>query len=197
MEAKMSGNNGHEQGDVDQARAGSGAAAAPYPPGDPRCVYLYHVTASPDGNEPYIEAFVHNHDKAIGAGDIEPLIIALAQKAIDKEIQPCGWAMGDLRWHRISYIAIVMHDPNRVFRNAKEFVIYDKQQAFGDNIFFTFKIGADEVQIIYCRNDIKYKNGQPSGSVQEFELRLNPDPNYPHHLHEDTGQNMGPPVPPP
>jgi hypothetical protein len=197
MEASMSGNEGKSGASVDPAGAASGGAAAPYPPGDPQCVYLYHVTASPDGDEPYIEAFIHNHDKAIGAGDIEPLIVELAQKAAGKEIQPYGWAIGDLRWHRISYIAMVMHDPKRVFRDEKAFLIADKYQAFDENTFFTFKIGADDVQAIYCRNDIKYKNGQPSGGVESFRLYLYPDPNYRHRLHEDTGQNMGPPVPPP
>jgi hypothetical protein len=179
----------------------AGPAATAAAGGEPHCLYLYYVTAADDHGEPVIQAFVRAFERPIA--DIQRAIAELTQEVADGLAAPVGWGLGDLRWHRKSYLAVVLNDPARRFMDEDGLDIVDGRYSFDPGRLIEFDIdeapgGTTSIQAIYRKNHVRKKDGTPWGGVaDEYEIYLRPDPPYPHHLHEDTGQNLGPPVPPP
>jgi hypothetical protein len=167
-----------------------------------QCVYFYYATPGSDPKHPDIKAYVELYPNAIG--NIEKEIETLAKRAkTDPTMKPAGWAMGDLRWRRKSYLVVVLDHNDMKFGSEKALRIEDKDKCFEAKKIITFKLDGNDVQAIYCRNKFKDKDGNDINGDhdhpdhEEYDIYLDLVPKTllseaPPLTHADTGQNIGP-----
>lgn len=170
----------------------------------PRCAYFYYATASlqADRHEHLDVAAYLMQEAQIGASDkIEDLIPVWAQQAKARQMTPVGWALGDLRWRRRSYLVVVLDAAGVTFDSADDLVITDGDHTFKDKTLIDFTTAnGSAMQAIYCRNHIRKRDGtawkhneSESFSPLRLELARRDGSSQPIVTHDDVGTNTGPP----
>jgi hypothetical protein len=128
---------------------------------------------------------------------LERRIPDIVRSIRDGRLTPSGYKLGDIKWRRKSYFVAVLDDPhsNLIQRNA--FTFYLEGGSAQEN--YSFFDGVDirilnNVTGFYCINRMISEDGDwPREKEEKYKVIAN----HVHRLHEDTGTNLGPPVPPP
>jgi hypothetical protein len=161
----------------------------------PYCIYLYHLTPIGSSQEVFTEAYFYDAGAPIHKNQVEDLVLDLVQKARLKQIRPVGWDVGDIRWRRISYLAFVVDDLDdeltgiEINRKAPK-----DTKSFSQSGKIAKKGAASGFWLL---NEMKAEDG--SGTLkgpETVKIRMSRR-KHPVRGHEDSGTNMGPPVPPP
>lgn len=164
--------------------------------GLPQCIYFYHLSLDPeDATHPRVRAYFHDEKATITPAAAGALAKALLIEARSGALNPVGYGVGDLRWRRVSYLIFVADDtlgdidgvglPERHVSFGPKFRIRDLDQAFGVAYWNKVLPGPEAHEMEGGRWAEPFRiHAHPGGSKSLFE-------------HEDTGTNMGPPVPPP
>lgn len=169
------------------------------------CIYFYYLTEDPDPRY-NLRVFVIDRERYIPPQEMQREIETIVADIRNGNLTPCGWAFGDVKWRRKSYIVVVFDDPNgKLSRgNAVEFL----HNVGGDD--HPFRDGDDIQQFgtitgFYCFNHMKQQGTNhdlPPGKSECYKVTAI----HEHRLggavtsirgHNDTGTNMGPPIPPP
>jgi hypothetical protein len=167
---------------------GSGGAGSPAL----RYVYFYYMKPprSQSDHHPIVEAFVI-HDKN-GIRNIESRIRDLVKDAREGRLSPSGWTIGDIRWRKPSYLAVVI-DGNAL--KLKDVLI---EEPGGGDASYTF-IGAKKFDPgsgltgWYCTNLVKKKHGSWNYDEEKFHVKVDTIPPLGRRLgHDETGTNTGP-----
>lgn len=171
-----------------------------------RCAYFHYVTPGSTlarHHHGFVETYVMQ-EGAIGESDkLEQLIPVWAQKVKNGEIDPAGWAFGDVRWRRESYLVVVLDAPGFKFGNANALTITDGDHTFGKKQLIDIRCDdGTAMQAIYCINHFKNKvDGKPlpDGKSEQFKIKLDITPVTPAGAdtvkmvtHDDVGTNIGP-----
>ncbi|HEY0043844.1 MAG TPA: hypothetical protein VGB62_04760 [Allosphingosinicella sp.] len=167
--------------------SGSGGA-------EPGYIYFYYVTATRDGEHPYIEASVHKRS----SGSLEENIADLIHQAKAGDNHPSGWGMGDIRWRHRSHLVVVLNDGGCDLHG----VIFSNPPRSGvqHKVTFTSRrldtIGNLPVWI--CTNNLWDRNKNPLTRriSQRFGVALDVRSKNgvaPSLGHNDSGTNTGPP----
>jgi hypothetical protein len=172
---------------------------------NPRCAYLYYVTpikAKTGDIHADVKAYLMQENE-IGANEkIEDLISQWAERVKAEELTPVGWALGDLRWRRSSYLVVLLNVPGAMFTSAEGLVITgSKHTIFDRNLIDVQTNDGSKMQAIYCRNHIVKCGGgkwNENDRPEKFDpLRLDLEPidaaAAPIVTHDDVGTNLGPP----
>jgi hypothetical protein len=188
----------------------TGAGGAPDGPQDnlekPRCAYFYYVSEGKgDARHPHaaVEAYLMQED-GIGPRDkIEDLIPVWAQRAKDRRMRPVGWALGDLRWRRKSFLVVVLDASSARFDSAEGLVIGEGADSFREKTLVDFATSdGSRMQAIYCLNLMRKKGGggwDPDKIEHDkyyplrLELTSKSGAERPIITHDDVGTNTGPP----
>lgn len=161
------------------------------------CIYFYYLTES---NLPELNTRAYFIQRQQNITDIEAEIASLIKDVQSNAIKPCGWALGDIRWRHLSYFVLVFDDPSHKLyeKNAVKFVPYHPFK--GGNDYRA--LSAQGITAFYCENHLEDSSGtvlaDPS-SPEYFKVVANHDGHSMLSVstHNDTGTNMGPPIPPP
>ena len=165
--------------------------------GLPQCVYFYHLTVNPDSlHHPLVRAYHHDEKAAITPAAVDALAGNLLTRARAGDINPVGYGLGDLRWRRSSYLIFVA---DKEVGTLTDVGLPEREDhTFGPKVKITGLAGATGVA--YWNKMLPGPNAwhRPDGRWQEtFALHAHPAWRKDFRTHEDTGTNMGPPVPPP
>ena len=171
----------------------------------PECIYFYYIN-------PYLRWPMRVYYAEIPKGKtIKKVVQELADNAVDDEHSPppCGWSLGDLRWRRRSYLAMVVDDPNERV-NPDDPAIFDiargqSNHTFLDGEYVDITAGKSKKALtgFWCINHLK--KDEKGGELGDDEKQaFSIAPNSPSARQAmavlgggDSGTNMGPPVPPP
>lgn len=173
----------------------------------PRCVYFHYVTPTRSPllhHHGYVETYVMQ-ESAICPGDrLEDLIPVWAQRVKKRELEPVGWAFGDVRWRRRSYLVVVLNAPGLKFASAEALDIAGGTATkFGKKTLMNFTTAdGTAMQSIHCLNHFRKQDGTSLGDRDRddfYPLRLaftsvplavsDPVESF---THDDSGTNMGP-----
>jgi hypothetical protein len=158
-----------------------------------RYIYFYYVTPpTPSDHHLQVQAFVI-HEKQ-GISNINTRIHELAVAAREGRLSPSGWAIGDIKWRKPSYLAIVLDAGTLKLENVK---FEDEEK--GD-ASYTFKnrrklVPIGNVSGWYCINHVRKKDGSPwIHDKEDFKVLLETVPPFPHEIrgHNEAGTNTGP-----
>jgi hypothetical protein len=165
-----------------------------------QCIYFYYLTESKIEKEK-TQTFFIERDYVITdlAHEIDTIMKDIF---VDKTLKPCGWGLGDVRWRRKSYIVVLFDDLVHKL-NENDAVTFTPYYSFKGGTDIKTIQGYPRVTGFYCENHMTDSNGGPVGAKGEtFDVKVNHDG---HHnssklkffTHNDSGTNMGPPLPPP
>jgi hypothetical protein len=194
-----------DKAEAAKIRPGSKPSAAAPGPRPPDCIYLYYLTPGVFPH-PTITAFIDERADPIKPGKIAGAIRQLARQAWGGDLQSKGAAISAFPWRRRSYLAFVLDDPDHRFESNLAVMIKGGSHTFTRHelIDFTTPDGID-MQAIYFRNYMRKKNKQELGQGEREDFKIYIElsdarlqPAIPAEIvnHEDTGQNLGPPIPP-
>jgi hypothetical protein len=162
----------------------------------PQCVYFYHLSADPSSSDPVrVRAYFHDEKRDITPAAVDGLANTLLRNARNGTIHPAGYGLGDLRWRRVSYLVFVV---DGALGGLDGIGLPEGHLSFGPK----FKVGSlDQADgVAYLNKLVRGQNAGnlPGGRWQET-FRMEAHPSMAKSLldHEDSGTNMGPPVPPP
>jgi hypothetical protein len=172
----------------------------------PHCIYYYHITPSAD---PPTRVYFLDKRRPISTFELGGLIAELARNAHSDgdSPSPCGWDMTDLIWRRKSYLVVVLDDPATSLVKGDGFQFPDaNNHTFLDGADFDVDVsstpGVVEMRSgLWCINHMMNEAGQDLGGTdfEIFRVHFNTGGgsmfamSYP----DDSGTNMGPPLPPP
>lgn len=161
---------------------------SPSPDFSARCIYFYYLTESNDAKYNVRTFFIEYPDKI---SDIENKIVEILDSIRSGKLMPCGWALGDLKWRRISYIVIAYDDWGQQLKQNDAITIdYDKYFKGGQDLLL--KTPYQNITCFYCENYV-------GPATQKIQITVNHGHGTPFQIttHNDSGTNMGPPIPPP
>jgi hypothetical protein len=165
--------------------------------GLPQCVYFYHLTVNPnDPDHPLVRAYHHDEKAAITPAAVDAVAQSLLTRARAGDIQPAGYGVGDLRWRRSSYLVFVADTQLGSLEDVG--LPENGNHTFGRRFKINGLSGATGVA--YWNKMIRGPNATECEGdrwCEAFRLHPNPARAKGFFTHEDTGTNMGPPVPPP
>jgi hypothetical protein len=143
----------------------------------------------------FTEAYFYDAGAPIHKNQIGDLVSELIEKARLKQIRPVGWHVGDLRWRRISYLALVVDDADD---ELEDVLVNGKLPKDTKSFRQSRKIAKKgAISGFWLLNEIQAEDGSgPLKGEATVSIRMKRK-KHPLLGHEDSGTNMGPPVPPP
>ena len=192
-----------EKPEADSISAGSKSASESAPA--PECIYFYYLKPE-NTDHADVLAFVADMKIPLKDGDINPLVdrfITEVRNEAYVHLMPMGHFFEDITWTRQSYLVIVVDDPRyQLLKNDIELSDSSHTIKHEESITSAFP----EVSGVRYRNYITRKDGgtwsKHKDEKEEFEIemefkpRLSAGESDP-RSHEDSGTNLGPPLPPP
>lgn len=166
------------------------------------CMYFYRLTDSPDPKQ-NVQAYFVDFGRAIDRNIIGQEIAEAKKKIDDGEVTIGGYALGDLRWRRRSYLVFLYEEPGGILRGGD--AVTFKDMTGGDLHPFAdgedIKIGT--TPCFYCLNHMAYRGGNqpiPPRTSEQFTLHVQHmrkgGRKFERRGHSDTGTNTGPPLQP-
>jgi hypothetical protein len=173
----------------------------------PYSIYFYYVTRKsgpvvPPASPYNVEVYFYTQSTKIEDTTLDAHIETLTKNArgSKKNPPPIGFAFNDVPWWRISYL-VVASDAEPF--PSGEAVHIERDDGDYNHSFFDGKdyelpiMDQNPISVMWTVNYMRGKSGNPikPGKTHKFRFRFNHQLSreYP----DDSGTNMGPPVPPP
>ncbi len=166
----------------------------------PRCIYFYYLVPH-NQNHADVNCFIYDRNQVLNDATVDGLIpgfLAQAQGGAYANLTPVGSFFEDITWVRQSYL-VIMVDPSYTLQNIR---IWDSSHT----LFNRRPLNIGSATGVRYHNYIVRRGGQTWNRDKrekeqlwiEIEFRARSSKmGLQIASHDDSGTNMGPPVPPP
>lgn len=184
---------------MSQHETGATSPDAPSEDIVPQCIYFYLVPGSHGTADVY---FYDNQAPFTETGSLPKKLHEMRENALAapeaRTSHPCGWNLSDLRWRRKAYVAVALKDGSLDTPAAVEFFGRDenKHLSFQKSQVVNHPTNATAPRIFCCVNLMLNKEGNPLADGHKSRVKVKVKGHWAAPV-DDTGTNMGPPVPPP
>lgn len=189
-----------------QSAKENAAGAAASPDWKPECIYFYYLKPKSDHHADVL-SFMADMKMTIGDGDVLKLVerfIAEVRSEVYVHLVPLGHFFEDVTWTRQSYLVIVVDD-ERYTLSKNDIQLLDshhtitKEEEIRSPLFPEVS-GVSYQNRIVRRGGGKWNKDKHEKEEYEIEIEFKPNPTFikiKPMSHEDSGTNLGPPIPPP
>jgi hypothetical protein len=175
---------------------------------EPHCIYFYYLTPK-DSEEADVRAFIADMRHEVKENDVDDLIAGFVKEARDKiynVLIPFGLRFADITWRRQSYVVLVVDDAK--YKLSKDMVDFKYDNEIASHTMTQKKQvkvpGGEMWSGVRFLNSIAKKYGKWSSESDDEKMKLkisytskSSGKELKIDTHNDSGTNMGPPVPPP